>query len=171
MNIARNTTSGRLFLAILYNLLLVVVVESVAVGDLLNAPRSVANATPEAYAGVRQASQQMREAGVPRHIRKQVLESFDRKAMRVRVVGEAEYGIRYYDNVNAWPRGRYLFEQFPGTRNSLALPPDWNQMTHFRQWRIRPGTTIFEGPAARQGSYPGGQAQKYIGNLDDLIDP
>lgn len=136
-----------------------------------SAPTRVANATPEAYAGVRQASQYLREAGVPRHIRKQVLESFDRQAMRVRVAGEAEFGIRYFDNVNAWPKGRYLFEQFPATRNSLALPPNWNQMTHFKQFQIRQGTTILEGPAARQGFYPGGQVQKYIANLDDLLDP
>ncbi len=142
--------------------------------SLLRAPSptaTVRHATPEAYAGVRQASQQLRDAGVPRHIRKQVLESFDRKAMQVRVAGDAEYGIRYFDNVNAWPKGRYLFEEFPATRNSLALPTDWNQMTHFRQFQIRPGTTIFEGPAARQGFYPGGQIQKYIADLDNLIAP
>lgn len=139
--------------------------------SLRKAPNSAVGATSEAYAGVRQASQQLRDAGVPRHIRKQVLESFDRKALQVRVAGEAEYGIRYFDNINAWPKGRFLFNEFPATRNSLALPTDWNQMTHFRQFQIRPGTTIFEGPAARQGFYPGGQVQKYIADLNNLIDP
>ena len=146
-------------------------VDNVIIINKCKAPNSVAHATPEAYAGVRQASQYLRETGVPRHIRKQVLESFDRQAIRVRVAGEAEYGIRYFDNINAWPKGRYLFEQFPATRNSLALPPNWNQMTHFKQFQIRPGTIILEGPAARQGFYPGGQIQKYIANLDDLLNP
>jgi RHS repeat-associated protein len=144
----------------------------VDVSDLPAPIRTVEQfATAEAYAGVREASRIMREANVPRHIRKSVLESFDTKSMTVRAAGDAEYGIRFFDNIKAYPKGRYLFDDFPATRDALALKPDWNQMHGFKQWQVRPGTTIFEGPAARQGFYPGGKIQKYIMNLDDLLEP
>ena len=91
--------------------------------------------------------------------------------MGVRAAGDTEFGIRYYDNVNSWPKGRYLFETFPATRDGLALTPTWNQMTNFKQYQFRPGAPILEGPAAPQGYYPGGQKQKYVLNIDDLIGP
>ena len=129
-------------------------------------------ATPTPYEGVRKASSYLQEAGVPRNIRKQVLESFDRRAMQVRTAGDSEFGIRYFDNVNAWPEGRYLFETFPASRQSLALQTEWNQMQFFKQWQIRPGTVILEGPAAAQGAYlPGGQTQQYILDIDNLLEP
>ena len=65
-------------------------------------------------------------------------------------------------NMNAKPDGRYLFETFPASRDSLAVLPEWNQMTGMRQFQITPGTLIIEGRAASQGSYPGGQVQKFI---------
>lgn len=45
MNFARNTTSSRLFLAVLFSFLAVAGSESIAVGDLLNAPKTVASFT------------------------------------------------------------------------------------------------------------------------------
>jgi hypothetical protein len=92
--------------------------------------------------------------------------------MRVRAARDAEFGIRYFDNVDAFPRGHSLFETFPASRESLALEIDWNKMTGFKQWQIRPGATVFEGVVARQGVWRGGQTQKYI--LDpatDLLEP
>ena len=124
------------------------------------------------YSGVKQASQHLKEQGVPRNIRKEVLESFDRKSMNIRTAGPNEYGIRYYDDVNSWSKGRYLFDTFPASRQDLALKPEWNQMTKLKQWRIKEGTTILEGPAASQGNgLEGGQIQKYILNLDSLLEP
>ena len=117
----------------------------------------------EVYQGVRQASAYLQEQGVPRHYRKQILESFEIETIRVRVAGPDEFGIRYYDDVNAFAKGRYLFETFPASRESLAIRPEWNQMRYFRQWRIRPGTIMIEGRTASQGlGYPGGQIQKFI---------
>ncbi len=124
----------------------------------------------DVYTGVRQVSSYLQESGVPRAFRKQILSSFNTETIRVRVAGPSEYGIRYYDNVNAYPKGRYLFDTFPASRASLAMDPTWNQMTNFRQWQIRPGTVIIEGEATSQGSYlPGGQIQKFILSLEDLI--
>lgn len=110
----------------------------------------------DVYAGIREASQLMREMGVRRSVRRQVLQSFDVRTIRVRAAGEAEFGLRYFDNVNAFPRGRYLFETFPASRDSLGLQIDWNQKSGFRQWRIRPGATVFEGSVAPQGVWRGG---------------
>ncbi|MGV1826927.1 RHS repeat-associated core domain-containing protein [Agrobacterium vitis] len=123
------------------------------------------------YRGVKDASKYLKDTGVPRQYRKQVLESFDRDAIQVRPAGPSEYGIRYFDRVNAQDKGRYLFETFPATRETLALDPKWNQMSEFKQWQISPGSMLIEGPAAPQGlGLPGGQIQKYIPNLNDLLE-
>jgi RHS repeat-associated protein len=122
------------------------------------------------YQGARDASALLKSQGVPRNVRKQVLASFDTRTIRVRTAGPHEFGIRYFDSLNAHARGRYLFETFPTTRQSLALPPHWNQMKGFKQWQIRPGTQIIEGATAPQGSYyPGGQLQKFVPDLGDLL--
>ena len=122
------------------------------------------------YKGVKEASEYLKSQGVPRKYRKQTLESFDIDSIKVRPAGANEYGLRYFDGVNAQAKGRYLFESFPATRSSLAVKPEWNQMTEFAQFKIKPGTTIIEGKAAPQGiGLPGGQTQKYINYLEDLI--
>ncbi|MGL6159782.1 RHS repeat-associated core domain-containing protein [Microbulbifer sp.] len=125
------------------------------------------------YAGVKEASKNLQEAGVPRVYRKQIIDSFEIETINPRQAGTSEYGTRYFDSENAKPDGRYLFETFPADRQSLALPPDWNQMEGLKQWQIRPGATIIEGRAAAQGpNYPGGQIQKYILNPStDLLEP
>jgi len=129
-------------------------------------------ATPEPYEGVREASAIMRREGVPRKIRKQVLESFDRRAMAVRPARPGEYGLRFYDDVVAKPRARYLFETFPASRGSLGLKLGWNRMTRLSQWRIREGATLFEGPTAEQGlGLAGGKTQKYVLHLEDILEP
>lgn len=61
----------------------------------------------------------MREANVPRHIRKSMLESFDVKSMTVRAAGDAEYGMRCFDNIKAFPKGRYLFDILPAIAMQL----------------------------------------------------
>jgi len=112
-------------------------------GDRYDVPDSLLAAkaplTPNPYAGVQEASAHLRDQGVPRDVRRKVLESFDVRTIGVRQAGASEYGIRYFDNVDALAKGRYLFETFPASRASLALDPQWNKMTNFTQWQIRPG--------------------------------
>jgi RHS repeat-associated protein len=132
-------------------------------------PNPVANAFVDPYQGVRDASRYLRAQGVPRARRQQILQSFVVETVKVRPAGAHEFGIRYYDNLKAFEKGSYLFETFPASRESLALPPEWNRMIHFKQWRIRPGTVIIEGRAAPQGRYPGGQLQKFILDPEDLL--
>ncbi len=124
------------------------------------------------YQGVRQASEYLQRQGVSRRYRKQIIESFEIETIQVRLAGPNEFGIRYYDDVNAPARGRYLFETFPASRESLAIKPEWNQMTRLQQWQIRPGTIIIEGRVASQGpGYPGGQIQKFILYPDRDLSP
>ncbi|ACU91687.1 MAG: hypothetical protein E6494_06775 [Capnocytophaga sp.] len=79
-----------------------------------------------------------------------------------------EYGIRFHDKgLKATANGRYLFETFPASRNSLAIKPEWNNMTDIKQWQIKKGTLLFEGVAAPQGNLSGGQIQKFV--VDDPV--
>ena len=53
----------------------------------------------------------------------------------------------------------------------MSIKPDWNQMTYMKQFQIRPGITILEGRASSMGvGVEGGQIQKYILNLNDLLE-
>ncbi len=122
------------------------------------------------YAGIRQASQYLQELGVSRAQRVQILQSFEAGTVNLRAAGSSEFGLRFFDGVNAQARGRFLFETFPASRESLALSSRWNQMTNFTQWQIREGSMLIEGRAAAQGAgLPGGQMQKFVPNLDDLF--
>ncbi len=123
----------------------------------------------ELYSGVRKASEYLQSQNTSRKYRKQIIESFDIETIKVRPAGADEFGIRYYDNVDAAPEGRYLFDTFPASRDSLAIQPEWNEMTHFKQWQIRPETIIIEGRAAPQGRLSGGAIQKFILFLEDLL--
>ncbi|MBI4658415.1 MAG: RHS repeat-associated core domain-containing protein [Verrucomicrobia bacterium] len=127
---------------------------------------------PDAYAGIRQASRYLQEMGVPRAKRVEILQSFEAQNMVVRPAGQSEFGLRYFSDANR-AGGSYLFETFPASRSSLAIKPEWNTMSGFRQFQIRPGAIVLEGRAAAQGPYlPGGQAQKFILNWrHDLISP
>ena len=91
----------------------------------------------------------------------------------MREAGLGEYGLRYYDDINAFAKGRYLFDTFPASRQGLALPPEWNQMTYLKQWRVKSGTIFIEGRVAPQGAnYSGGGMQKYILNPQtNLLEP
>lgn len=119
---------------------------------------------PDPYKGVKKASEMMKNLGLPRNIRKQVLQSFESENIIVRKATTNEFGLRYHDNgLNAWPKWRYLFETFPATREELAVKMDWNKMTNISQYKIKESTTIFEGRAYSQGlGLPGGKIQKYI---------
>jgi RHS repeat-associated protein len=124
------------------------------------------------YAGIKAASTYLQRMGVSRAERVQILQSFEEGTVRLRQAGASEYGLRFFDNVNAFPRGRYLFETFPVSRSSLALKSQWNQMTGIAQWRIPAGTTLIEGRAAAQGlGLAGGSIQKFVLNSSSLVPP
>ena len=70
--------------------------------------------------------------------RKNILQSFDVRTIKVRLARTNEYGIRFHDKgLKATANGRYLFETFPASRNSLAIKPEWNNMTDIKQWQIK----------------------------------
>ena len=120
------------------------------------------------YKGVQEASQILKERGLPRQVRKNILQSFDVRTIKVRLARTNEYGIRFHDKgLKATANGRYLFETFPASRNSLAIKPEWNNMTDIKQWQIKKGTLLFEGVAAPQGNLSGGQIQKFV--VDDPV--
>ncbi len=134
-------------------------------------PLGLSRCSSDAYKGVKDASAYLKKQGVPRKFRKQILESFEIHSLRVRKATDSEYGLRYFDGVNAKARGRYIFETFPATRESLAVKTEWNQMTNFSQFKVTPGSVILEGRASAQGvGLSGGQIQKYISDLNNLID-
>jgi RHS repeat-associated protein len=119
------------------------------------------------YAGVKEASKLLIDEGVPREYRVEALQSFEIDTIKVRKAGANEYGIRFYDNIDAFPKGRTLFETFPASREGLAVKWDWNKMYKFKQFKIREGAWIVEGRISSQGKgLPGGLIQKYI--LDPL---
>jgi hypothetical protein len=124
-------------------------------------------------AGHEEALRYLREKGVPEEEQRKILSAFsDPREIKVRVAGAGGYGIRYHGS-KANARGCWLFDSFPASRESLALDPKrGNTMGAFKQWRIRPGTVIMEGPAARQGPYlPGGKRQFYVFDPEDLLEP
>jgi hypothetical protein len=100
--------------------------------------------------------------GVSRADRVRILQTFEVNAMKVRTAVQSDFGLRYFSDSNR-AGGSYLFEAFPASRGSLAIKPEWSTMYGFRQFQVRPGATILEGPAASQGAFlPGGQTQKFI---------
>lgn len=115
----------------------------------------------------------LKTAGVPRKYRKQVIDSFEPGTISVRDTGGAEYGIRYLDGKNAMDRGRYLTQDWPASRETLALLSEWNQMTGIKQRRIAPGAPMITGRVAGQGQgYPGGGTQVYVlDHMRDLLEP
>ena len=104
------------------------------------------------YEGVKTASEFLQKENVPRIYRKQILESFDIETIEVMWVDNKTYGLRFFDNINANEKGRYLFETFSSNtnRNGLALPYEWNIMINIKQWQIEEGTTIIKGKVAPQ---------------------
>ena len=125
-----------------------------------------------AFDGVRNASNYLKEAGVPRLYRKQILQSFDIGTISLNRAGNSTFGLRFYDGINASAKGRYLFPTFSNytNRSGLALPQTWNKMTGLTQFQIRPGSNYIFGRAASQGGeFTGGSYQMYVNSLENLI--
>jgi len=123
----------------------------------------------EAFAGIREASQFLRGAGVPRAARVQILQSFEASTVQVDQAGANQFGIRYFGG-NANEVGSFLFDTFPASRQSLALRPEFNAMTGFRQLQIRPAANVISGRVAAQGvGFEGGQMQRFILNPEENL--
>ncbi|OGS19047.1 MAG: hypothetical protein A3J83_05335 [Elusimicrobia bacterium RIFOXYA2_FULL_40_6] len=135
------------------------------------------SAAKSEYAGVRQASEYLKSLDVSRIDRKKILESFDVRTIQMEKAGERTFGLRFYDNITAFPKGQTLFETFSGQINrvNLSLPYKWNNMSGIAQWQIREGATYFSGRAASQFSYGsqyiGGAKQFYVPSRLDLRYP
>lgn len=78
------------------------------------------NGKPDEFQGVKDASAYLKEQGVSREYRKQTLESFEVNTIKTRKASMDEYGLRYFDGVNAQAKGRYVFETFPATRGRFS---------------------------------------------------
>ena len=130
-------------------------------------------ASGSTYSGVREASSYLKSIGIPRAVRKQWLGSFDVRTISVRQAGLRDYGMRFYDNSTARAGGATLFRTFPASRSSLAIRYEWNDITNFTQFQIRPGATIFEGRVAPQGPFlQGGDRQILLPSWrEDLLEP
>lgn len=128
-----------------------------------------ADARPDAFTGVRQASQHLRDQAVPRKIRKEVLGSFEPGTIKTQVAGADTHGLRFFskDGGGSAARGRYLTPTLPASRSELALPPE-NAMTGLAQFQIRPGATYFSGRVAPNFGHPGGGTRWFVPNLGDL---
>lgn len=94
---------------------------SKVVDNVIDAPKS-----NDPYNGVKQASEYLQSQGVPRQFRKTTLESFEIGTIKLDVADSNTYGLRFYDDINATAKGRYLFETFSPqvNRSNLALPPE-----------------------------------------------
>jgi RHS repeat-associated protein len=79
---------------------------------------------------------------------------------------------RYYDNVNAFAKGRFMTNSISGSkfldRMGLALRPKWNGMTKVASWEIPAGTTIYKGRAATQFPWLGGKTQYFVPELGNI---
>jgi hypothetical protein len=130
---------------------------------------AIASSSP--YAGVRAVSNFLIGQGVPRATRVQIINSFEIETMTLKAADNNTFGLRFFDNINAYEKGRYLFPTFTNNTNrfGLALPYQWNRMTNFTQFQIRPGAPYIFGRTAGQGNLGGGANQMFVPNLSNLI--
>lgn len=81
---------------------------------------------------------------------------------------------RYYDNVSAFAKGRYMTNSTSLTginfidRMGLALRSEWNSMTKVAHWNLPAGTTVFKGRAGMQFPWFGGGTQYFVPNIHNI---
>ena len=94
-------------------------------------------ATPGRFEGVGELSRILREAGVPRSDRLQVINSFRNGQIMLRRATGSENVLRFFGG-DARSRGRFVTEGFPqgDARTLLALPPE-NAATGLTQFKDR----------------------------------
>ncbi len=126
---------------------------------------------PGQFDGVRQLSQTLRDAGVPRADRLDTINSFREGTIVVRQATGNENLIRFFGN-GAAEQGRFLTRSFPqgNARSRLALPPE-NSASGLTQFNLRPGATFFEGTVAPNFGRPGGGTQIFVPDSNNLVTP
>lgn len=119
------------------------------------------------YEGIKQASRYLRNMGVSRAKRVEILRSLIPETVRVEVAGPSLHALRFYGGGKAPPMGQYLFETFSPLTNraNLALPRQFNTMTAIQQWRVRPGAVFFRGRVAPQLEY----GAQFIGGAEQIF--
>lgn len=127
-------------------------------GDIREAQRL--SIVGEPYAGIKEASERMRELGIPREYRVQALQSFEPETVRLNTAGTDVYGLRYHGG-GSNEFGRYVTDTLPATRQSLALPAE-NTMEHLSQFRLSEGAEYISGRVAPNFGQPGGGMQYYL---------
>lgn len=79
---------------------------------------------------------------------------------------------RYYDNVNAFAKGRFMTNSLSGftslDRMGMAIRPSWNGMTKVAHWEIPAGSIIYKGKAATQFPWLGGKTQYFVPQLGNI---
>ncbi len=126
-------------------------------------------ATPGAFEGVSKLSRILREAGVPRSARLEVINSFKNGQIVLKRATGNENVLRFFGG-DARKLGRFVTEGFPqgDARTLLALPSE-NAATGLTQFKLREGAVIFEGSVGPNFGLPGGGRQIFVPNLDDLV--
>ncbi|MDP9080019.1 MAG: hypothetical protein M3O71_21545 [Bacteroidota bacterium] len=79
---------------------------------------------------------------------------------------------RYFDNVNAFDKGRFMTNSISKfrifDRIGMAIRPSWNAMTDVANWELPAGTTVYKGRAAMQFPWLGGKIQYFVPDLSNL---
>jgi len=122
---------------------------------------------PDRYEGVRLLSTRLRQAGVPRKDRLDVIQSFVDTKITGRVAGGGENVLRFFGGTSR-PLGRFVTPAFPqgSAWRLLALP---NRPTGLTQFFLRSGAEYFEGTVAANFGLPGGGVQYFVPDLADLL--
>ena len=128
------------------------------------------------YDGIREVSSYLKKERLSREQRLAVLSTFDKGTIYLDYANNNTYGLRFYDGINAYPKGRFLFETFTTQTNrmNLSLPYEWNLMSNIKQFQVKSGTPIIKGKAKSQieygKQYTGGANQWYVLDKENLLD-
>lgn len=139
--------------------------------NMINKVAKGTNKLPSQYDGVGALSQLLRDAGVPRTDRLEVINSFNKGSITLRQATGNENTLRFFGG-EANEVGRYVTPNFPqgDARRLLSLPP-YNTGNRLIQFNLRPGTTFFKGTVAPNFGKPGGGVQYFVPNINDLVTP
>ena len=105
---------------------------------------------------------------------KSIAKTFRRGRYKKIILDKPTVLSRYYDNVDAFAKGRYMTNpsSLSGSRflnrQGLALRPRWNKMTKLAHWQLQPGTVIYKGRAATQFPWLGGKTQYFLPDLSRM---
>ena len=116
------------------------------------------SARPDAFAGVKEASNILRDAGVPRNARREIIQSFDLETFRVQRLDADMTAYRLFDDSNAILPGRYVSTDFFASQTdriqNFALMK--NAATRLGEVNVPQGSVVFTGKVAAQPTYSTG---------------